>query len=320
MSSLPSLREFEALGALLAHRTTGAAARALGVSQPAVSRLIASLERRLGRALFRRAGGLLVPTPEAVALGQAARQALGGLARLVAGGAPEAGDRLHLVTTTTLSQGLVAPALPRLLAARPGLAVQVEITSSAALIAAVADGAADVGLLDGQARQDSLVTEVLRRGSAAAVLPPGHALAARAAIAPADLAGAPMIALPRRFALRARVDRAFRQAGLAPAIAMEAATSLFAAEMVRRGLGIAILNPVPLAALYPDLGFRPFRPAIPIETLVVTPQGAAPHPALAAFLDALRASLAGDELDLAQGAPARDVAEMAERPLRRELG
>jgi DNA-binding transcriptional LysR family regulator len=152
------------------------------------------------------------------------------------------------------------------------------------------------------------------------VVPDGHALAAREAVTPADLAGARLIALPRRFALRAGVDRAFRQAGLAPAIAMEAATSLFAAEMVRRGLGIAILNPVPLAALYPDLAFRPFRPAIPIETLVVTPQGAPPHPALGAFVAALRGVLEGGALDLAQDSAASAVAGTAERPIRQEMG
>ncbi len=292
MSRLPSLREFEALGAVLAHRTTKAAARSLGVSQPAVSRLLASLERRLGRPLFRRVGGTLVPTAEAVALAEESRRTIGTLSRLVAGAAPEQAETLHLVTTTTLSQGLVAPALPRLLAARPGLAVQVEITSSAALLAAVADGAADAGLLDGQASLDSLAVEAIRRGSAQAVLPPDHPLVGRATLTPADLAGERLIALPRRFALRARVDRAFRAAGLAPAVALEGATSLFAAEMVRRGLGVAILNPFPLMSLYPELCFRPFRPAIAIETLVVTPAGAPAHAGLAALVGVLRETMA----------------------------
>src|ERR1700736_5796645 len=63
----PSLREIEALRAMVATGKTTQAARDLGTSQPSVSRAIASLEARLGQPLFLRRNGRLAPTAEALA-------------------------------------------------------------------------------------------------------------------------------------------------------------------------------------------------------------------------------------------------------------
>src|SRR4051812_9346970 len=64
----PSLREIEALRAMVASGKTTQAARDLGTSQPSISRAIASLEARLGHPLFTRRNGRLVATAEALAL------------------------------------------------------------------------------------------------------------------------------------------------------------------------------------------------------------------------------------------------------------
>ncbi|HRE22024.1 MAG TPA: LysR family transcriptional regulator, partial [Rhabdaerophilum sp.] len=64
----PTLRELEVLRTLIAYGKATAAARKLGISQPAVSRAIHQLEKRTGLVLFRREGGRLVPTADALAL------------------------------------------------------------------------------------------------------------------------------------------------------------------------------------------------------------------------------------------------------------
>lgn len=56
MRGLESFREIMRMG------SATAAARQLGLSQPAVSRLIAQLERELGFKVFHRVKGRLVPT------------------------------------------------------------------------------------------------------------------------------------------------------------------------------------------------------------------------------------------------------------------
>ena len=60
-----NLRQLEAFRATMHAGTVVAAAGLLNVTQPAVSRLIAELEMRIGFALFERRGRRLVPTAEA---------------------------------------------------------------------------------------------------------------------------------------------------------------------------------------------------------------------------------------------------------------
>jgi DNA-binding transcriptional LysR family regulator len=291
---MPSLREFEVLHAVLRHGTTAAAARALGITQPAISRAIASLEGRLGRQMFLRAGGVLTPATDALALSEGAQALIGALTRLVhSQAAPVDSVAISLITTTTLANALLAPLLPGLIAGWPDLRLQVEIASSAAVLTAVADGGADAGLLDQFTGHGSLVAEVLHRGEAAVALPPGHALAASRVVSLAALAGERLVALPRRFPLRAALDRAFRDAGLAPRIVLEAATAQFAAALVLRGVGVAVLNPFPLAGAEPGLVFRPLGLPLTLETAVVLPGGVAPRPPVARFVGLLRDAMAG---------------------------
>ena len=62
---LPTPRMMEAFNAVMEAGSVSAAARYLGVSQPAVSRLLKQFEEELGFSLFHRAKGKLTPTPEA---------------------------------------------------------------------------------------------------------------------------------------------------------------------------------------------------------------------------------------------------------------
>jgi DNA-binding transcriptional LysR family regulator len=290
MVDIPPPREFEVLHAVLRYGSAGAAARALGITQPAVSRAVASLEARLGRRLFDRQSNTLMPRPEAMALDDGAQALIGALGRLVRGVEAKEREPVALVTTTTLAQAFLAPRLPALMTEWPALALQVEITSSAALLTAVADGRADLGLLDQYTGHESLEPSVLHRGPAAVAVPAGHALAAARQVTLGMLAGEPLVALPRRFPLRAALDRGFRNEGLVPRIVLEAATSLFAAQMVLSGVGVAVLNPFPLVDHLPDLVFRPLAPSPTIQTAIVVPGAVPPAPAVARLVAWLRAN------------------------------
>ena len=60
-----NIRQLECFREILVTGTVTGAAKALGISQPSASSLIANLERELGFALFKRARGRLEATPEA---------------------------------------------------------------------------------------------------------------------------------------------------------------------------------------------------------------------------------------------------------------
>ena len=77
-----TLRQLEILRAVLRFQTTMAAARVLGMSQPAVSAALKQMESQLGFALFERVNNRLFPTEAARMLQQEAeRAAEPGLAR-----------------------------------------------------------------------------------------------------------------------------------------------------------------------------------------------------------------------------------------------
>jgi len=60
-----NLRHIEVFHAVFTHGSVSAAARALGVAQPSVSKVLRHAESRVGFQLFHRAGGRLTPTDEA---------------------------------------------------------------------------------------------------------------------------------------------------------------------------------------------------------------------------------------------------------------
>ena len=76
------LRQVEAFRALMQWRTVTRAAQALGISQPAVSRLLADFEAKTAQAFFERRQGRLLSTVEAHALHDEVERAFSGFERV----------------------------------------------------------------------------------------------------------------------------------------------------------------------------------------------------------------------------------------------
>jgi DNA-binding transcriptional LysR family regulator len=255
----PTLREFEVFRAVIDARKTTAAATRLGISQPAVSRALASLEERLGRLLFERDGGRLVPTAEALALNGELDPIFEGLARIAQRQwQSPPGETLRVAAPPTFAQTWVQPVLTAFLKLHPRLKALVEISSTNQVIVDSAVSHAGVRLLP------------LRSSRAICLLPAGHRLAGEAAIGPADLAEEPFIALTRRHSARSAIDRMFLDAGVEPRIVHETSTTLSAAEFVRAGLGVTLVNAFPIGALVGEgVRSRPFLPAITYQSSFV---------------------------------------------------
>lgn len=267
----PTLREFEVFRAVIDARKTTAAATRLGISQPAVSRALANLEERLGRVLFERDGGRLVPTAEALALNGELDPIFDGLARIAQRQwqTPQ-GETLRVAAPPTFAQTWVQPVLTGFLKLNPRLKTFVEISSTNQVIASVAERTADVGIVDSAVSHAGVRLLPLRSSRAVCLLPAGHPLSARDLVGPADLAGEPFIALTRRHSARSAIDRMFLDAGIEPTIVLETSTTLSAAEFVRAGLGVALVNAFPIASLVGEgIRSRPFLPAITYQSSFV---------------------------------------------------
>ncbi|MBL4558852.1 MAG: LysR family transcriptional regulator [Rhodobacteraceae bacterium] len=108
------LKRLEVFEAIMRSGTVSAAARELGLTQSAVSRILARFEADLGFPLFRRAQGRLVPTARAHAVLVQVREvlaAVSGLRGLRSGDAARQRDALRFVTVPTLADTIMPTVL-----------------------------------------------------------------------------------------------------------------------------------------------------------------------------------------------------------------
>ena len=271
----PTLSELEALRATLAEGSTAAAARRLGRSQSAISRALASLEDRLGRRLFEAAGRGLRPTAEATVIDRDLDTVFATLDRLTSRGAAAGERRLAVAAPPTFAVTLV-PALFAAYRRRHGaVRLELDVVGSAAVAAAVACGAADLGLTDSVMLGADTRVEPFHRSEMVLVAPAGHALAARSEISAEDLAGQAFVALAREHSMRRRVDAAL--AGIDRQVVAEVATALAAVELVRARVGVTLLNPYPVLTGRWGEGLiqRRFTPTLAYQAVCVLPVGPA---------------------------------------------
>ncbi len=104
-----------------------AASRHLGISAPAVTRLIAALEQRLGITVLRRSTRSVVLTEEGAALLERAREILAQLQeaeRAATGGLSAPRGELHITAPVMFGRLHVLPVVEEILAAHKGLSVR----------------------------------------------------------------------------------------------------------------------------------------------------------------------------------------------------
>ncbi len=239
-----NLRQLEAFRALMTTGTVSQAADRLNVSQPAVSVLIANLERNVGFPLFERRRGRLVPTPEAGFLLEEVERAFASLDKIA-----HAIHEIRGMTTGFLRvASLPGPAvrfLPRVIArfldGRPQVNVSLHSRSSMKVREWVALGQIDLGLAEMPIDDPAIAWEPLIQ-RCVCVLPAGHPLAAKTTITPRDLADEPQISLYREHMTTRRLDAAFHAAGVVRRIRFEATMFASCCNFVREGAGIAFVD------------------------------------------------------------------------------
>ncbi len=267
----PSLRQLATFLAAVETGSVTAAARMLGLTQPAASQQLRELERSLGVRLLDRAGGRLLPTAAGTALLEPARRARAAVEDVVAAAAAhrsgEAG-RVRLGTGATACIHLLPPVLAALRARMPGLEVIVATGNSDEVVQRVEAGSLDIAVVTlPTAVPRSLVATVLVADPLVALLPEALAPAA-ATMAPAALARLPLILYEPGGSTRAIIDAWFRGAGIRPRPVMELGSVEAIKVLVGSGVGATVLpllaarEPVPGAVVRPlappaarDLGF-----------------------------------------------------------------
>lgn len=306
-----NLRQLEAFRAVMMTRSITQAAHAMHLSQPAVSKLIADLEYAIGFQLFVRSkGSALTVTPEAEHFFHEVERSFIGLDALKR----TAGDirnlsagNLHIAALPALSYSFL-PRVLRLFRERfPGVAIRFYTHSSSTVRQWVANQQFDIGLATRAHEIPGVGAQSFLRSVGACVLPPGHRLAAKSVVEPADLAGEPFISLMLGDATRPRIDRLFEDAGVEREMAIETQYAMTICSLVMQGLGCSIVNPATATDFVAQgLVVRPFRPRIEFEYVLYTPLLRPLSQTALRFIDVM--TLVRDEM-IAEGAFGEPPAE-----------
>lgn len=175
------LRDCERLIALVEHGSFAAAARALELSQPALTRAIQALERRLGASVFVRSPAGVQPTDVGLLLLERARDLLtraGEIDAAIGKAGGMRGVELNLAFGPYPAAMLLEAALVRFCAAAPDVGVRVFIGDWADVLQRVRSGQADLAVLELSLATDDplLETQPLREHAAHWLVRRGHPL------------------------------------------------------------------------------------------------------------------------------------------------
>ena len=176
-----------------------AAARALEVSEPAISGAVGALRRELGDDLYVRAGGELQLTPGGQRLATAAAEilTLADDARRAVRDSSSAQTKLRVAATQSVAELAAGPLLDAFMRRHPGIDVTLRVAHGHELAEMLAAGQVDA-TLGPRARGDerTIEAEPFLRYTLVVVAPPGHALAGSHAVSPAALVGTPWMLGP----------------------------------------------------------------------------------------------------------------------------
>ena len=261
----PSLRQLRTLLAAVETGSVSAAARRLGLTQPAASQQLRDLERALGVRLLDRARGRMIPTAAGEAVLDPARRAQAAAEDVVAAAGRHHGGeagRVRLGTGATaciyLLPGVLAAARQRM----PGLEITVATGNTPDMLHRVEAGALDIAFVTMPVSLGrSLLGTRVRTDPLRALLPEAMAPAG-VALTPAQMARLPLILYEAGGNTRVLVDGWFRRAGLSARPIMELGNVEAIKVLVGSGLGASILPDLALREPVPGAVVRRLRPKV----------------------------------------------------------
>lgn len=285
--------ELQQLRYVVAVADTGGFTRAAErchVVQSALSHQIGKLERELGARLFDRTSRQVRPTRAGEAFLPAARATLAAAERAraeVAAATGEVRGRLAIGSIPTVAAVNLPAALKEFHDTYPQVRISLAVGASEHLVRAVAEGTYDLALLGVPAgfRADKVRERILVRDRHLAVLPPDHPLAGTDETDLARLAEETFVDFAAGTAARAQSEEAFAAAGLRRTVGFEVSSMDFMADLVRAGLGVALL-PSTFAPRLPGLATVRIADGPSREERLIWPR-TRPSPAAAAFLHSL---------------------------------
>ena len=225
-----------------------AAARDLGVSQPAVTMQVQGLEADLGVTLFDRSyrkveltesGRALLPHARRVLVDlEAAREDIARLSDTVTG-------RLSIAASTTPGQYVLPRLLGSFLKDYPEVSVSLAVADTAEIVAAVASGEVHLGMAGAVVKGARVEFEKLGTDNIVMLCPKDHAFASAESLTPDDVAREPFVMREEGSGTRQVAEQALRDVGIDPAelrVLTELGTGEAILNAVEGGMGLGMVS------------------------------------------------------------------------------
>src|ERR1044072_2974714 len=176
-------RQLAAFCAVVERKSFSQAGERLGVTQPAVSLQVRSLEKRLGRKLLDRSGRRVEPTEAGMALYRGAQRMLALEGQLIdeldAGEGGELRGTLEVGASTGPGSTVVPVLLCEFQRENPGVAVSLSISDTQSVVDRVAERELELGVVGAARRRRGVVFEPFFRDEVVLACPPGHRFAGK---------------------------------------------------------------------------------------------------------------------------------------------
>jgi DNA-binding transcriptional LysR family regulator len=288
-----NLRQIEIFHAVYINGSVSAAARALGVSQPAVSKTLRHAEDTIGFRLFDRRHGRLIPTADARAMfGEvseiqtkvAALKQTSRNIRLGNGGA------LRISALPSLGLGVLPEAVARYLARHPSVTFDLDTVHHADVARTLFNQSSDVVIAFEPPAGFPVATRWLGEGELGVLsrrddlLPPGTQASERTTLS--ALSGQHIISIAQSGPIGEMIAREMARLEIEVEETIAARTFYIAAALVRGGVGSALIDNFTAQAMAgPGLVFSPLRPALPIDVYAIWLENRPPSVRMEEFLE-----------------------------------
>ncbi|HET7573299.1 MAG TPA: selenium metabolism-associated LysR family transcriptional regulator [Gaiellaceae bacterium] len=210
-------RQLAAFCAVVERRSFSQAADQLGVTQPAVSLQIRSLEKRLGQQLLDRSGRRVEPTEAGQRLYRSAQRLLALEEQLLAELGEEAegelAGRLEIGASTGPGGTVVPVVLAEFQRAHPQVRVALTVSDTQSVVEAVARRELELGVVGAARRHRGVSFEPFFRDEVVLAVPAGHAFAGRT-VSLAQLREEPLVLMQDGAGVRQVIDDELRELGV----------------------------------------------------------------------------------------------------------
>jgi DNA-binding transcriptional LysR family regulator len=269
-----TIRQIEAFRATIAAGTVTEAARILGITQPAVSRMLSDLQQGAGIKLFDRVNRQLVPTDEARLLYEEVENSFFGMEQIsLAAESIRNFGKGHLkIVAVPALQNLLVDVVSQFLSEHKNVATSLEIQSSQHMFRWLLGRQSDIGITTLPVYHKSLDITVLSKSTAVCILPPDSPLCRLKTIRPRDLKEQNLVSYRSDTMFHYSVERAFRSEKIEMRSNLEARSTAAVVGLVAAGLGVSVVPPdFSSGSIRGAVEVRKFAPPIEVELVAMMP-------------------------------------------------